>query len=155
MSSTTSNGSGRFRGSTTTYILIGVAIIIVVAILLYFVPVSVAGQVTDAASGEALANVPVTLSNGQQVTSDASGSVVFYGPDGERGVLWMESGLGDRLAVRPTDPAPIAVTGVRDDPEAALAALLTALDAAGLIRDRPANEFWPLQRSVSRCMRTG
>ena len=35
------------------------------------------------------------------VTSDASGSVVFYGPDGERGVLWMESGLGDRLAVPP------------------------------------------------------
>ena len=70
------------------------------------------------------------------VTSDASGSVVFYGPDGERGVLWMESGLGDRLAVRPTDPAPIAVSGVRDDPEAALAALLTALDTAGLIDDQ-------------------
>ena len=80
MSSTTSNGSGRFRGSTTTYILIGVAIIIVVAILLYFVPVSVAGQVTDAASGEALANVPVALSNGQQLTSDASGAFSFKSP---------------------------------------------------------------------------
>ena len=45
--------------------------------------------------------------------------------------------MTDLLAsARPTDPAPIAVSGVRDDPEAALAALLTALDTAGLIDDQ-------------------
>ncbi len=77
MTSTSNSEPGRFRGSTTTYVLIGVAILIVVAILLYFVPVSVTGAVSDADSGEALANVPVALSNGQQVTSDASGRFAF------------------------------------------------------------------------------
>jgi len=70
----------RFRGSTTTYALIGVAILIVVAILLYFVPVSVTGSVNDAGSGAALADVTVALSNGQQVASDASGHFSFKSP---------------------------------------------------------------------------
>ena len=77
MTSTSNSEPGRFRGSTTTYVLIGVAIIIVVAILLYFVPVSVTGEITDAGSGEALGNVTVALSNDQQVTSDASGHFSF------------------------------------------------------------------------------
>lgn len=77
MTSTSNSEPGRFRGSTTTYVLIGVAIIIVAAILLYFVPVSVTGEITDAGSGEALGNVTVALSNDQQVTSDASGHFSF------------------------------------------------------------------------------
>jgi len=61
------------------------------------------------------------------VTSDAAGLVVFYGPDGGTGTLWLDSGVGSRLAVHPTDPEPVAVTGTRDDAESALANLLTAL----------------------------
>ena len=71
-----------------------------------------------------------------EVTSDSSGLVAFHGPDGETGVLWVDSGVGSRLAIRPTDPPAAAVTGVRDDPESALARLLTALDGAGLIDDQ-------------------
>ena len=70
------------------------------------------------------------------VTSDAAGLVVFYGPDGETGTLWLDSGVGSRLAVHPTDPDPVVVTGVRDDAESALANLLTALADAGLIDDQ-------------------
>ena len=44
--------------------------------------------------------------------SDASGSVVFYGPTVKDRALGRVR-AGDRMAVRPTDPAPIAVTGVR------------------------------------------
>ncbi len=36
------------------------------------------------------------------ITSGADGSVVFYGPDGENDTLWLESGIGSRLATRPT-----------------------------------------------------
>ena len=41
-----------------------------------------------------------------------------------------------RFLGRQVRPYALAVTGVRDDPEAALAALLTALDTAGLIDDQ-------------------
>jgi len=70
------------------------------------------------------------------VTSDAAGLVVFYGPDGETGTLWLDSGVGSRLAVTPTDPDPVAVAGTRDDAESALANLLTALADAGVIADQ-------------------
>ena len=80
MTSTSNSEPKRFRGSTTTYALIVVAIIIVVAILLYFLPVSVTGSVSDASSGAALADVMVALSNGQQVASDASGHFSFKSP---------------------------------------------------------------------------
>ncbi|MEZ4770314.1 MAG: putative glycoside hydrolase [Caldilineales bacterium] len=77
MTSNSNREPKRFRGSTTTYALIGLAIILVVAVLLYFVPVSVAGSVSDAGSGESLAGVTVALSNGQQTTSDADGRFSF------------------------------------------------------------------------------
>ena len=128
MSSTTSNGSGRFRGSTTTYILIGVAIIIVVAILLYFVPVSVAGQVTDAASGEALANVPVALSNGQQVTSDASGTFSFKSPRMQPVTASIDEGIFEPWQDTPQfTPIPLL--------NGKLSASLTPVVVSGLVSD--------------------
>ena len=128
MSSTTSNGSGRFRGSTTTYILIGVAIIIVVAILLYFVPVSVAGQVTDAASGEALANVPVALSNGQQLTSDASGAFSFKSPRMQPVTASIDEGIFEPWQDTPQfTPIPLL--------NGKLSASLTPVVVSGLVSD--------------------
>ena len=77
MTNTLSSEPKRFRGSTTTYVIIGVVIIVVVAILLYFVPVPVSGAVSDAGSGQPLADVTVALSNGEQATSDADGRFSF------------------------------------------------------------------------------
>lgn len=37
------------------------------------------------------------------VTSGADGSVVFYGPNNEKSTLWLDSGQGSRIAVRPVD----------------------------------------------------
>ena len=37
------------------------------------------------------------------VTSGADGSVVFYGPNNEKATLWLDSGQGSRIAVRPVD----------------------------------------------------
>ena len=70
------NGSPQ-RASKTTYILIAVAILFVVALLLYLVPVSVNGQVSDAETGEHLPGVAVVLSTGETLTSDADGRFSF------------------------------------------------------------------------------
>jgi len=37
------------------------------------------------------------------VTSDADGSIVYYGPNNDKTVHWADSGVGNRIAVRPTD----------------------------------------------------
>ena len=37
------------------------------------------------------------------VTSGADGSVVFYGPNNEKATLWLDSGQGSRVGVRPVD----------------------------------------------------
>jgi hypothetical protein len=52
-------------------------------------------QVTDLLD---YANAPVS-----SVTSDDSGLVRFYGPDGTDSTLWIQSGSGTRLAVRPVN----------------------------------------------------
>lgn len=39
------------------------------------------------------------------VTSDADGSIVYYGPNNDKTVHWADSGVGNRIAVRPTDIA--------------------------------------------------
>jgi hypothetical protein len=51
----------------------GVAIVALLAVL-YVLPVSVAGQVNDAASGQPLAGAAVTLSSGEQMLTDAAGA---------------------------------------------------------------------------------
>lgn len=53
----------------------GVALLILL-VLLYFLPVSVRGQVNDAESGQPLADATITLSTGEQLRSDAAGSFV-------------------------------------------------------------------------------
>ncbi len=51
----------------------GVAVVALLAVL-YFLPVPVAGQVNDAASGQPLAGAAVTLSSGEQMLTDAAGA---------------------------------------------------------------------------------
>lgn len=42
-------------------------------------------------------------------TSDSVGSIAFYGPDGMRGILWADTGMGIRLALRPVEAAALQV----------------------------------------------
>ena len=37
------------------------------------------------------------------VTSDADGSIVYYGPNNDKTVHWADSGVGNRIAIRPVD----------------------------------------------------
>lgn len=67
-----SNQSQR-RRLTLAAVVGGVAIVALLAVL-YFLPVSVAGQVNDAASGQPLAGAAVTLSSGEQMLTDAGGA---------------------------------------------------------------------------------
>lgn len=60
------------RRLTLIAALAGVAIVALAAVL-YLLPVPVAGQVSDAASGQPLAGAAVTLSSGEAVQSDAAG----------------------------------------------------------------------------------
>ena len=68
----TSDQSQR-RRLTLAAVVGGVAIVALLAVL-YFLPVSVAGQVNDAASGQPLAGAAVTLSSGEQMLTDAAGA---------------------------------------------------------------------------------
>ena len=52
-------------------------------------------QVTDLLDADSVACTTVT--------SGADGSVVFYGPNNEKSTLWLDSGQGSRIAVRPVD----------------------------------------------------
>ncbi len=52
----------------------GGAALLVLLALLYFLPVPVRGQVSDAESGQPLADATVTLSTGEQLHSDAAGT---------------------------------------------------------------------------------
>jgi hypothetical protein len=61
------------RRLTLAAIVGGVALVALVAVL-YFLPVPVAGQVSDATSGQPLAGAAVTLSSGEQVQTDADGA---------------------------------------------------------------------------------
>src|SRR5574343_806559 len=62
-------------------------------------------QVTDLLDADSVAATTVT--------SGGDGSVVFYGPDETRDTLWLSSGQGSRVAVRPVSilgtPAELAV----------------------------------------------
>ncbi len=60
------------RRLTLLAVVAGVALVALIATL-YWLPVPVAGQVSDADSGQPLAGAAILLSNGEQVTSDAAG----------------------------------------------------------------------------------
>lgn len=71
------------------------------------------------------------------VTSDADGSIVYYGPNNDLSVHWADSGVGSRIAVRPAYPygaTKPTVTGSKGG-NAALTSLLTQLAALGIITD--------------------
>ena len=59
------------------------------------------------------------------VTSDADGSIVYYGPNNDKTVHWADSGVGNRIAVRPTD-----ITG--DPPVLSIGTVGTGAAAASL-----------------------
>jgi hypothetical protein len=59
------------------------------------------------------------------VTSDADGSIVYYGPNNDKTVHWADSGVGNRIAVRPTD-----ITG--DPPVLSIGTVGTGTAAASL-----------------------
>jgi hypothetical protein len=69
---TTSNRS-QGRRLTVAAIIGGVALVALIVVL-YLLPVSVAGQVSDAGSGQPLAGASVALSSGEQVLTDAAGA---------------------------------------------------------------------------------
>ena len=59
------------------------------------------------------------------VTSDADGSIVYYGPDNDKTVHWADSGVGSRIAIRPVD-----ITG--DPPVLSIGTVGTGAAAASL-----------------------
>jgi hypothetical protein len=59
------------------------------------------------------------------VTSDASGAVVYYGPNNDKTVHWADSGQGSRVAIRPVD-----ITG--DPPVMSIGTVGTGTAAASL-----------------------
>lgn len=59
------------------------------------------------------------------VTSDADGSIVYYGPNNDKTVHWADSGVGSRIAIRPVD-----ITG--DPPVLSIGTVGTGAAAASL-----------------------
>ena len=59
------------------------------------------------------------------VTSDADGSIVYYGPNNDKTVHWADSGVGNRIAIRPVD-----ITG--DPPVLSIGTVGTGAAAANL-----------------------
>jgi len=59
------------------------------------------------------------------VTSDADGSIVYYGPNDDKTVHWADSGVGGRIAIRPVD-----ITG--DPPVLSIGTVGTGTAAASL-----------------------
>lgn len=86
-------------------------------------------QVTDLLDADSVAATTVT--------SGGDGSVVFYGPDETRDTLWLSSGQGSRIAIRPAYPygdTKPTVTGAKGG-NAALTSLLSALASLGIVTD--------------------
>ena len=59
------------------------------------------------------------------VTSDSTGAVVYYGPDGDKDVHWADAGQGARVAIRPVD-----ITG--EPPVFSIGTVTTGTAAASL-----------------------
>ena len=59
------------------------------------------------------------------VPSDADGSIVYYGPNNDKTVHWADSGVGNRIAIRPVD-----ITG--DPPVLSIGTVGTGAAAANL-----------------------
>jgi hypothetical protein len=74
-------------------------------------------QITDLLDKDSVATTTVT--------SDADGSIVYYGPNNDKTVHWADSGVGNRIAVRPTD-----ITG--DPPVLSIGTVGTGTAAASL-----------------------
>jgi hypothetical protein len=86
-------------------------------------------QITDLLDKDSVATTTVT--------SDADGSIVYYGPNNDLSVHWADSGQGSRIAIRPSYPyggTKPTVTGSKGG-NAALTSLLTALAALGIVTD--------------------
>ena len=52
------------------------------------------------------------------VTSNADGSVVYYGPNNDLSVHWADSGVGQRVAIRPVDGSQVSSPCCRSAPSA-------------------------------------
>jgi hypothetical protein len=74
-------------------------------------------QITDLLDRDSVATTTVT--------SDADGSVVYYGPNNDKTVHWADSGVGNRIAIRPVD-----ITG--DPPVLSIGTVGTGAAAANL-----------------------
>ena len=100
------------------------------------------------------------------VTSDASGLVRFYGPDGYLGVLWLDSGSGVRLACKMarlpewvgSSTSPDGVVTVTDygaagdgitDDSAAIAAAIDAAGVGGTIYFPPAAAGYAVSEPIT------
>jgi len=74
-------------------------------------------QITDLLDRDSVATTTVT--------SDADGSIVYYGPNNDKTVHWADSGVGNRIAIRPVD-----ITG--DPPVLSIGTVGTGAAAANL-----------------------
>jgi len=74
-------------------------------------------QITDLLDKDSVATTTVT--------SDADGSIVYYGPNNDKTVHWADSGVGSRIAIRPVD-----ITG--DPPVLSIGTVGTGAAAASL-----------------------
>ena len=111
-------------------------------------------QITDLLDKDSVATTTVT--------SDADGSIVYYGPNNDKTVHWADSGVGSRIAIRPVDITDVtsvkshgAVGDGTTDDTVAVEAAIAAAGVGGVVyfpqgAYQVSRTLWPMHGQIWR-----